>query len=174
VVVDQEDLHHALQGAMPNGSLSCEAKVPTNAGRSTLGAGRAGREPEGMTTTLADERLELVLDTPTCLELVDRSGAATLACTVKAMPVVVPVSVRVTRAAIEIGLPDIGDQSRLAGQIVALGTGVAATPRSPGWWVVIRGELVERGGRRGSLVLEPFDVEGWALPATARGAWWRC
>jgi hypothetical protein len=127
-----------------------------------------------MTTTHAEERLELVLDTPTCLELVDRSGAGTLACTVKAMPIVVPVSVRVTRSAIEVRAPDVGDTSRLAGQIVALGTGVAATPRSPGWWVVVRGELCERDGRAGSLVLQPFDVEGWALPATAHGAWWRC
>jgi hypothetical protein len=127
-----------------------------------------------MTTTQAPDLLELVLDTSTCLELVDRAGAGTLACTVKAMPVVVPVSVRVTRSAIELGAPDVGDHSRLAGQIVALGTGVAATPRSPGWWVVIRGELVEREGRRGSLVLLPFDVEGWALPATSRGEWWRC
>jgi hypothetical protein len=149
-------------------------KVPAIEGRSTLEAHHCAREPEAMTTTHADECLELVLDTMTCLELVDRSGAATLACTVKAMPSVVPVSVRVTRHAIEIGSPDVGDPSRLAGQIVALGTGVAATPKSPGWWVVVRGELCERDGHPGSLLLRPFEVEGWALPATSRGEWWRC
>ena len=127
-----------------------------------------------MQTTHVDDLLEVVLDTRTCLELVDRSGAATLACTVRAMPSVVPVSVRVTRTAIEVGTSHAGDTSRLVGQIVALGTGVAATPRAAGWWVVVRGELYEREGHPGSLLLRPFEVEGRALAATARGEWWRC
>ena len=150
------------------------AKVPVTSGRSTLGGRPAPEHAGGMPTTQADDLLELVLDTQTCLELVDRSGAATLACTAKAMPSVVPVSVRVTRSAIEVGTSPVGDASRLAGQIVALGTGVAATPRSPGWWVVVRGELVENDGRPGSFRLLPFEVEGCALPATSRAGWWRC
>jgi hypothetical protein len=127
-----------------------------------------------MPTTHADDLLELVLDQRTCLELVDRCGAGTLACTVRAMPSVVPVNVRVTSSEIQVAVDRLQHVERLVGQIVALGAGVAATPRSQGWWVVVRGELCERVGHPRWLLLRPFEVEGRALPATSKGLWWRC
>jgi hypothetical protein len=120
-----------------------------------------------------EDSLELVLDRPACLELLDRCGAASLACTANALPSVLPVTVRVTSSAILIGADARADTHRLTGQIVAIGAGVAATPRSGGWWVVVRGELREDGAA-GTFVLEPYEIEGRALPGYGHGGWWRC
>ena len=117
---------------------------------------------------------EPVLEAHTCLELLDRCGAASLACTTRALPSVVLTTVRVTGSAILLGVGSCREPDRLDGQIVALGAGVAATPRSEGWWVVVRGELrmVDSSARTFELV--PHEVEGRAHPAARQGRWWRC
>lgn len=109
-----------------------------------------------------------------CLELLARCDSASLACTVKALPTVVPVTVRVVGAALRVALPPGSDSSRLVGQIVALGAAVPATAHTEGWWVIVRGELRALPGGERVLALEAFEIEGRALPAAPRGRWWRC
>lgn len=126
------------------------------------------------TASVPQDTRRLVLDDAICLELLDRCGVACLACTVNALPSVIPVTVRITGSAILLGLGAGGEPVRLDGQIVALGAGVPATPRSEGWWVVVRGELRLEAGTRGTFRLDPYEVWGRALPASRRAGWWRC
>jgi hypothetical protein len=114
------------------------------------------------------------LDPQDCLALLERCEAASLACTVRALPTVVPVTVRVVQGAVRIALPTTADATRLVGQIVALGAAVPPTPRSEGWWVLVRGELVALPGGGRVVALNAFEVEGRALAAASRGRWWRC
>ena len=126
------------------------------------------------TARVVEDTLELVLDGRTCLELLDSCGAGSLAITDKALPSVLPASVRVTSSEILLGVSSCREPERLDGQIVALGAGIAPSPRSEGWWVVVRGELLVKGAGGRTFVLVPYEVEGRALPATGRGGWWRC
>jgi len=124
--------------------------------------------------SVPDDVLELVLDGHTCLELLDRCGAASLAVTAKALPTVLPTTVRVTSSEILLAVSSCPEPERLEGQIVALGAGIAPAPRSQGWWVVVRGELRAKDVAARIFVLVPYEVEGRALPATRRGGWWQC
>lgn len=114
------------------------------------------------------------LDPQDCLSLLERCESASLACTIRALPTVVPVTVRVVQGSVRVALPTVADASRLVGQIVALGAAVPSTPRSEGWWVIVRGELVPLPGGGRVLALAAFEVEGRALAAASRGRWWRC
>jgi hypothetical protein len=114
------------------------------------------------------------LDPGDCLSLLEQCESASLACTVRAMPTVVPVTVRVVQDTLRVALPTAADAARLVGQIVALGAAVPATPRSEGWWVIVRGELVRAPGDGRVLALNALEVEGRALAPAPRGRWWRC
>lgn len=114
------------------------------------------------------------LDPQDCLALLERCESASLACTVRALPTVVPVTVRVVQDSVRVALPTIADAARLVGQIVALGAAVPSTPRSEGWWVLVRGELLPLPGGGRVLALDALEVEGRALAAAPRGRWWRC
>jgi hypothetical protein len=121
-----------------------------------------------------DEELDPLLDAQTCLELLDRSGSASLACTTRALPSVLPVTVRVTSSQIRLVVDRAVDPDRLRGQIVAVGAGFPATPRAAGWWVVVRGEIRRERGSTRELVLEPSEIEGRALPTDTWRRWtWR-
>ncbi len=108
------------------------------------------------------------------LELLARCASASLACTVNALPTVVPVTVHVSKGGLRVAVPRGTDGHRLAGQIVALGAAVPATPHSEGWWVIARGELRPAGGDGAVLALEVNDLDGRSLPTAPRGGWWRC
>ena len=113
--------------------------------------------------------VELVLEPDDCLELLKSCTAGSLACTSRAMPIVVPVLVKVVGASVRLVLGDHSDPERFAGHVVALGAGVPPTPRSDGWWVLVRGEAWTGTGARTELLLDTADVEGRLLPATGFG-----
>jgi hypothetical protein len=117
----------------------------------------------------APEDTGLFLDPDTCWELLGGCGGGTLAATARAMPTVVPVSVSVWPAGICLGFADRAAARLFAGQIVALGAGVAATPRTPGWWVVARGELGRLTGTRTHLLLDVRELDGRSLPEGLSG-----
>lgn len=150
-------------------------KVPVGEGTRTLCAGPAGRDRGGMWSTAFSpaHAVAAPLDREDCLALLAQCESASLACTVRALPTVVPVTVRVVGHALRVALPSGADASRLEGQIVALGAAVPATADSAGWWVIVRGELRGPVGTGRVLDLEALDVEGRALPAAPRGRWWR-
>lgn len=150
-------------------------KVPVAAGTRTLGGVPGTRDRGVMWTTVfsPSHALASPLDREDCIALLTQCEGASLACTVRALPTVVPVTVRVVGSALRVALPQGADASRLVGQIVALGAAVPATARSDGWWVLVRGELRGPVSAGRVLDLETFDVEGRALPAAPRGRWWR-
>lgn len=127
-----------------------------------------------MWSTAFETAVSAPLGRQDCLALLERCETASLACTVRAMPSVVPVTVHVVGDAVRVAPPAGSDVTRLAGQIVALGAAVPATSRSAGWWVIVRGELVQLPGDSRALALEVFEIEGRALPAAPKGRWWRC
>lgn len=141
----------------------------------TLGDGQATRDRGGMWSTAFSPAHAAAspLDREDCLALLAHCESASLACTVRALPTVVPVTVRVVNHALRVALPPGADASRLGGQIVALGAAVPATAHSAGWWVIVRGELRGSAGSGRVVDLEAFDVEGRSLPAAPRGRWWR-
>jgi hypothetical protein len=114
------------------------------------------------------------LDPQDCLALLARCESASLACTVRALPTVVPVTVRVLQGTLRVALPTVADAARLVGQIVALGAAVPSTPRAEGWWVLVRGELVPLAAGGRVLARDARVVEGRALAPGPRGRWWRC
>jgi hypothetical protein len=111
---------------------------------------------------------DVVLDPETCLMLLSTCDAGSLACTVRAMPTVVPVGVSVHSGRVCVALNDAVSAKLFAGQVVALGAGVAPTPRANGWWVIARGELQRVSGSERQLVLETCELDGRALPGNAQ------
>lgn len=111
---------------------------------------------------------DVVLDPETCLTLLATCDGGSLACTVRAMPTVVPVGVSVQAGRVCVALADAASANRFAGQVVALGAGVAPTPRSNGWWVIARGEAQRVRGSERLLVLETCELDGRALPGGGR------
>lgn len=108
-----------------------------------------------------------------CLELLASCEAASLACTDRARPTVVPVGVAVVGEELRVALPPHSDRRRFAGQVVALGAAVPAAPGGEGWWVVVRGTLKPIAGER-ALVLDPLEMEGRVLAAAPHRRWWPC
>ena len=150
-------------------------KVPARQGRLTLGPHPASTHAGVMAAALPPVyAASCPLDPQDCLALLERCESASLACTVRALPTVVPVTVRVVHDSVRVALPTAADAARLVGQIVALGAAVPSTPRSEGWWVIVRGELVPLPGGGRVLSLAALEVEGRALAASPRGRWWRC
>lgn len=153
------------------------AKVPVQQGHLPLPRSPGSAHAEGMRPALLVPVYapSAPLDPQDCLDLLERCEAASLACTVKAMPTVVPVTVAVVHNTLRVALPTAADAARLAGQIVALGAAVPSSPRSDGWWVIVRGELVPLAGASSGrvLALDALEVEGRALAAAPRGRWWR-
>lgn len=150
-------------------------KVPVREGTRTLCAGRGRGHRGGMWTTAfsPSHATASPLDREDCLALLAQVDSASLACTVRALPTVIPVTLRVVGPTLRVALPPGADATRLEGQIVALGAAVSATASSAGWWVIVRGEMRGPVGAGRVLELEAFDVEGRALPAAPRGRWWR-
>ncbi len=95
-----------------------------------------------------------------CLARLARSRAGYLACSVRALPTVVPVSVEVRGGQLRLELPDAQLAQRLVGQVVALGVGRRRTLWRRGWNVVARGPVSEVAGVPYAVVLDPQDVEG--------------
>lgn len=109
-----------------------------------------------------------------CLELLATCDAASLACTDRARPTVVPVGVAVVGRELRVALPPTCDRGRFAGQVVALGAAVPAVPGAEGWWVVVRGTLRQLAGEW-ALLLEPLEIEGRVLagaPGPRSGRQW--
>ena len=122
-----------------------------------------------LTRTRRPPDLGLVLQPDDCLELLKACTAGSLACTSRALPLVVPVLLKVVGTSVWLVMGDHSDPDRFAGHVVALGAGVPPTPRSDGWWVLVRGEVQAQQGPRTGLVLDTMDIEGRLLPATGGG-----
>lgn len=114
------------------------------------------------------------LERADCLALLARCKVASLACTVNALPTVIPVGVHAVSGGLRVAVPPDTDGTRLCGQIVAFGAVVPITARSDGWWVIVRGELRPVAGVPNVLALEAFEIDGRALSAAPPGGWWRC
>ena len=107
-----------------------------------------------------------------CLELLSRCDGASLACTERARPTVLPVTVSVVGSTVRVALPAGTPTSLYIGQVVALGASVPATPETQGWWVVVRGTLWQPPGER-VLAVEPLEVEGRLLAMAPYRRWLR-
>ena len=79
------------------------------------------------------EAREFALDVDACLDLLARCGAASLACTDKALPCVLFVTVSVTSSTIRLAVARGADVDRLEGQIVALDGRALAASSIGGW-----------------------------------------
>ena len=97
-----------------------------------------------------------------CLYLLSRCDGASLACTDRARPTVLPVTVSVVGSTVRVALPRGTAASLYAGQVAALGASVPASPDAEGWWVVVRGTLWQTPAER-VLALEPLEMEGRVL-----------
>jgi hypothetical protein len=107
-----------------------------------------------------------------CLELLSRCDGATLACTDRARPTVLPVMVSVVGSTVRVALPHGVQPSSYSGQVIALGASVPATPGAEGCWVLVRGTLCQVPGGQ-VLDLEPLEMEGRVLAMTPRRRWLR-
>jgi len=95
-----------------------------------------------------------------------RSRAGYLACSARALPTVVPVTVHVLSGQLRLDLPDTHIAQQIVGQVVALGVGRPRRAWRNGWSVVARGRLVEVPDNPTTLVMEPQELEGRSLGRT--------
>lgn len=104
--------------------------------------------------------VDALLEPGDCWQLLTSCRAGMLACTMRAVPTVLPVTMTALRSHLFLWLADPAQADRLNGQVVALGVGEAPTPRHDGWWVVARGLLTTVGHGSAQLVLDVQEVEG--------------
>lgn len=120
------------------------------------------------TTARAAQSDRTSLPADTCLARLARSRAGYLSCSTRAMPTVVPVTVRVLAGELRLELPDAQLAEQIVGQVVALGVGRPRRAWRSGWSVVARGPVSEVPGRPRSLVLDPQHLEGRTLTRTSQ------
>lgn len=106
------------------------------------------------------------LPAQTCLARLARSRAGYLSCSMRAMPTVVPVTVRVRAGQLLIALPEAELAEQVVGQVVALGVGRPRRAWRHGWSVVARGPVAEVPGHPRLLVMDPQELEGRTLTRT--------
>jgi hypothetical protein len=117
-----------------------------------------------MSSTARPARVEPgALPKETCLARLGRSRAGYLACSARALPTVVPVTVHVVAGQLLLDLPDARMTEQLVGQVVALGVGRPRRAWRTGWTVVARGPLSDVPGNPTELVLDPQQLEGRTL-----------
>jgi hypothetical protein len=102
-----------------------------------------------------------------CLTRLGRSRAGYLACSSRALPTVVPVTVHVVDGRLLLELPDARLAERLVGQVVALGVGRPRRLWRRGWSVVARGPLSDVPDHPTVLALDPQQLEGRTLGRVA-------
>jgi hypothetical protein len=110
-----------------------------------------------------------VLPAEACLGRLGRARSGVLTYSDRALPTVVPVTMRVVAGQVLLGLPDTRLTELLGGQLVALGIGRPRGRVLGAWRVVARGVLADVPGDQLSLVLDPQQLEGmaWRSPLLA-------
>jgi hypothetical protein len=110
-----------------------------------------------------------VLPVEACMARLGRARAGVLTYSDRALPTLVPVTMRVVGGQVVLHLPDSRLAELLAGQLVALGIGRPRRLVLGAWRVVARGVLLDVPGDQLSLVLDPQQLEGtvWRSPLLA-------
>ena len=98
-----------------------------------------------------------------CLQRLGRSRIGYLACSDRALPSVLPVSVRLTGTRLLLTAPNERFARLLLGQLVAVGAGRPPGILRDGWQVIVRGQVDPVAGMTRTVSLDPQDVAGSVL-----------
>jgi hypothetical protein len=107
--------------------------------------------------------LQVELDVPECMRLLGTAGLGRLGFTQAALPVVQPVTYRLTKGAVLIpAVPGNPTTAAITDAIVVLGVDSFGSGQTDGWAVTVVGPI--RLVARSCLLLEPVVVTGWRRP----------
>ncbi len=137
---------------------------PASECRPALPPARRGVDPEGMDIA----RLDPLGDLPAsrCRELLLASSHGFVACTRRALPLVVPAQIACVDGQLLVQVRDRRLCGPLTGQVVALTVGRHARSSLLGWTVIACGRFgVPSGDGSSGLPLEVGTLQGWTFEA---------